>query len=248
MALVPYRPGDPARYGDDSAPTTVNPPSSDGDAIAGRTNAGANSYVSLDDADAYFADRLDTDAWDDPDNADKKAAALVTATRILEATTVQFFGDAADDEQVLSWPRQPVTDARAEDNEAGEREISAAEAESYNLLPAHLKYDQDADADWLIPERVKQAQYEQALHLLANEGLTLADAQPAQIALGELAITNPGRIDLVSGLASSLLEVYTPVRFQARSFFWGNDGRPLAATSITDSIRTTSVGDASTRR
>ena len=198
-------------------------------------------------ANAYFEDRLDTDAWNDATDAEKSAA-LVTATRILEATTVQFFGDAADTEQTLSWPRQPVTDARAEDNEAGDREISAAEAESYNLLPAHLKYVQDDDDNWLIPERVKQAQYEQALHLLANEGLTLADAQPAQIALGELAITKPGRIDLVSGLASSLLEVYTPVRFQARSFFWGNDGRPLAATSITDSIRTTSVGDASTRR
>lgn len=94
--------------------------------------ADANSYITLVDADAYFANRLHTSTWDaltDP----QKEAALIWATRVIEAkinaywdkkelpndATIRILSDIKSDTkcyfvwngnpssstQALSWPR-----------------------------------------------------------------------------------------------------------------------------------------------
>lgn len=65
--------------------------------------ANANSYVTLVEAQAYFADRVFTDPWDD---ADDQSKALITATKRLDQES--FMGDRATETQSLKWPRMGV--------------------------------------------------------------------------------------------------------------------------------------------
>ena len=226
----------------------------------------ANSYGSDAQADAYFSTRLDTEAWDrhrltgaDPDQV-KQRAALVSATRLIERLPFQFIGDRAHTQQVLSFPRVPVTAPREEDPDAGEVEVTQEEIDRYNLLPNSYKYPEPLAAptggeapDQVapIPNRVIAAQFEQALHLLSNEGILLAEAQPGQIVLGDLSITNPGRVSIMSELAFELLSVYIvggSADVEAPSVAWGNDGHPITSTSFAfTNIRISSISSASAR-
>jgi hypothetical protein len=75
----------------------------------GRTDA--NSYGDVADADAYFDGHLYASAWTAA-TADKKAAALVMATRLIDAQ-YQFNGFRAHDNQALQWPREKCPDPDA---------------------------------------------------------------------------------------------------------------------------------------
>lgn len=67
--------------------------------------ASANSFVTLAEANAYMAARLNTDAWTDADDA---GVALAEATR--ELGLCRWLGLRVDDTQALAWPRQLVLD------------------------------------------------------------------------------------------------------------------------------------------
>lgn len=67
--------------------------------------ADANSYVSADDADTFFANRGDT-AWTGTD--DQKAAALIRGCQYLE--TLRYKGVKAEQTNELKWPRDGVQD------------------------------------------------------------------------------------------------------------------------------------------
>lgn len=111
------------------------------DATIGGTSS--NSYVTRVEADAYFADRLNSSANGDWTNDSAgvargntvKEQALVTATRRIDEE--MFLGLKASSTQALKWPRVNVYD---EDG---------------------LIFDSAS-----IPERVKQAVYITALELL----------------------------------------------------------------------------------
>lgn len=82
----------------------------------------ANSYATIEEADAYFATRIKGETWSEA-SEDEKAAGLITATRILDSLSVahrrlirngttqynlvgrQWTGAPAMDDQVLAWPR-----------------------------------------------------------------------------------------------------------------------------------------------
>lgn len=79
-------------------------------------------YATIADADAYFATRLYTDAWDDTDNTDKDKA-LMMATRIIDRLNFAGFKSAvqlaidngsdletADSSQELQFPRGSDTE------------------------------------------------------------------------------------------------------------------------------------------
>lgn len=70
--------------------------------------ADANSYASVTDGDAYHEGHLYATAWTGA-TADKKAAALVMATRVIDAE-YQFGGVKVSDGQALSWPRRDCPD------------------------------------------------------------------------------------------------------------------------------------------
>ena len=199
------------------------------DAEEDDTVASANSYGTVEQADHYFALRLDAGPWLDLEDItggrtveQQKQAALVTATRLLERVPFPYFGARAAEDQALSFPRSPP--------EAGDEDFL-----EYDDLPDSFKYEEltGDPPRAAVPNRVIAAQFEQALHLLSQEGILLADAQPGQIKLGELAITNPGRVGVISPLAAELLIAYTPNAGQ-QSFAWGNDGVPIVSTSFSD--------------
>lgn len=64
-------------------------------------SATANSYVSVSDADDYFAAHLDGSFW--PSNNKDKQAALVMATNRLDSEV--YGGRSTDLSQALQWPR-----------------------------------------------------------------------------------------------------------------------------------------------
>ena len=193
----------------------------------------ANSYGTVQQADHYFMLRLDAAPWLDLEDItggrtveQQKEAALVSATRLLERVPFPYFGARAAEDQALSFPRSPPT------VDDGDTPDVVAE---YDALPDSFKYEEPTGDPPRapVPNRVIAAQFEQALHLLSQEGILLADAQPGQIKLGDLAITNPGRVGVISPLAAELLIAYTPNVGQ-QSFAWGNDGVPLVSTSFSD--------------
>lgn len=103
---------------------------------------GTNSYVTVAEADAYFADRLDVAAWTDVVETEKSKA-LVTATSILD--TLEWRGSVTDISQALAFPR----DVDYFDPKMG-RALSFSGT---------------------TPDRIVKATYELAYHLLNNDGL-----------------------------------------------------------------------------
>jgi len=61
-----------------------------------------NAYLTVEDAQDYFDERLNTDAWDDASDADKLKA-LKMATRAIEA--LNFVGEKTVDSQEFQFPR-----------------------------------------------------------------------------------------------------------------------------------------------
>lgn len=67
---------------------------------------GDNSYVTVAEADAYFADSINSAGWDGAD-APTKDKALISATRYLDRQRWQ--GTKTVSTQNLEWPRSGVT-------------------------------------------------------------------------------------------------------------------------------------------
>lgn len=109
------------------------------DVIATLSAEDANSYLSVDDADVYFAARLNAGAWETASVGDKEKA-LVTACRHIEACRLR-----------VNWRGADVT-----------APVIITQALTFPRLR-----DVDALGAYIIPERVKQAQCEEALALLA---------------------------------------------------------------------------------
>jgi|TARA_R110002126_G_scaffold97505_1_gene227116 hypothetical protein len=62
----------------------------------------ANSFVTLEEANAYFETVPSSSTWDDKNN-DQKNRAIISATRWIDS--LNFYGDRCDNGQALSWPR-----------------------------------------------------------------------------------------------------------------------------------------------
>lgn len=107
-----------------------------------------NTYISLDDANDYFASRLDADGWDKATPEIRKKA-LATATRAIDSQRLR--GKTKDASQALQFPRSyQVTQAASVwiGNLAEAREVGwVSEAET--------------------PQAVKDAVCEEALFLLS---------------------------------------------------------------------------------
>src|SRR5690348_768343 len=72
--------------------------------IATVGSATANSFVTVAECDAYCDGRSNADAWNNESDDDKKARALIDATR--ELSNKNWVGAGrVDATQALSWPR-----------------------------------------------------------------------------------------------------------------------------------------------
>ena len=119
--------------------------------IAGATS---NSYLSLAEAQAYFAARLRSEAWETASDADKEKA-LLTACRRIEAHRLRVhrrpYGYPYDLPNALDRPADPL-----------------APADPDQALSFPRQRDLDRSGAFAIPDQVKQAQCEEALALLAS--------------------------------------------------------------------------------
>lgn len=126
---------------------------------------GTNSYATVTEADSYFRDRLDVDAWTNA-SATIKAQALITATAYIDDS--EWSGSVMDESQSLAFPR------------------------SGEYFDPRLGLNKSMET---IPTRVIHAVFEQALHLLNNEGLfddtgSVIDLQIASISLTRVKSAN----------------------------------------------------------
>lgn len=121
---------------------------------------GVNSYVTVAEADDYFADRLDVAAWTAADPT-QKSQALVTATNVLEE--LPWTGTVMSASQSLAFPRSGYYfDPR---------------------LGQHVTLDNDT------PTRVLQATKELAYHLLNNDGVLDDSGVVRDLRVGTLELT-----------------------------------------------------------
>lgn len=103
---------------------------------------GTNSYATVEEAESYFADRLDVAAWVEAD-ATQRAQSLVTATGILDDQA--WIGTAITETQPLAFPRSGTYyDPR---------------------IGAPISMEEST------PLRIVKACFELAYHLLNNDGL-----------------------------------------------------------------------------
>lgn len=120
---------------------------------------GVNSNVTLEEAEAYFADRLDVAAWVEA-SATQKPQALVTATMLLD--TLNWDGFATSVSQLLAFPRcVEYFDPR---------------------LGRHINCKDET------PTRVKHATFELAYHLLNNDGLLDDTGSVDSLELGPISL------------------------------------------------------------
>jgi hypothetical protein len=111
----------------------------------------ANSYADVADGDAYHDGHLYATAWTGA-AADRKAAALVMATRLIDSQ-FQFNGSRTSVEQALQWPR-----AECRDPDMGLVTLSVL----LPILSDFVPYDR-------VPAAVVQATCEMARELLVAD-------------------------------------------------------------------------------
>lgn len=104
----------------------------------------SNSYVTVAEANDYFAAHLEASYW--PTKDTDKQAALVMATNRIDMES--FGGSVTDGEQSLQWPRQFIMRRGTTDD---------------TQYTASGTYYRDSAT---IPQEVKKATFEQALHYL----------------------------------------------------------------------------------
>ncbi|MDP4092593.1 MAG: hypothetical protein Q8920_04460 [Bacillota bacterium] len=146
---------------------------------------GVNSYISLKDANAYFSERLYSDAWTAA-NDDTKTQALIMSARKLDGLPLK--GNKVHNDQALAFPRYEYRPIRCNDDD---------------ILPGQRRYE--------ITDRIKQAQCEEALALLKGipKRLELQQQNVQQFTIGNLSETfRPGKIKLISPEARELMRPY----------------------------------------
>jgi len=129
---------------------------------------GTNSYVTRDEANTYFTDRLDVAAWTSASDPQKDQS-LVTATGILDQQ--QWSGTAISDSQALAFPR------------------------SGTFYDPKLGYV--ATLPGTVPNRIIQATFELAYHLLNNDGLLDDTGTVTSLSVGQINLeikTDPSKI------------------------------------------------------
>jgi hypothetical protein len=119
-----------------------------------------NSYATVAEADTYFKDRLDVEAWISAEST-QKAQALVTATSLID--TLNWTGVAVSETQPLAFPRSGV------------------------FFDPRLGMDIEFNDS--VPSRIIQATFELAYHLLNNDGLLDDTGSVKDLTVGSINLT-----------------------------------------------------------
>ncbi len=140
---------------------------------------GVNSYGTVAEADAYFEDRLDVAAWTVAVEAEK-AKALVTATSMIDG--LEYIGVAVSESQALTFPKT---------------------GECYFDPRLSMAVSLSADT---VPNRVIKATFEQAYHLLNNDGLLDDTGSVKSLNIGGVELSEIRATPRLSAVVSKLLK------------------------------------------
>lgn len=146
---------------------------------------GVNSYVSLLEANAYFDNKLDVAAWVDAGDSQKEQA-LVTATRTLDV--LEWKGTVRAEDQLLAFPREG----------------------SY-FDPSRGK---EVVFSTTLPQRLVDATYELAYHLLNNDGLLDDVGSVKSVSVGSISVNE---IRPAGFLPSAVSKLIRPMRTQTHT-------------------------------
>lgn len=133
---------------------------------------GLNSYVTLDEADSYFQDRLDSSSWVNT-TSEKQEQSLVTATSLLE--DFSWTGVVVDNGQNLAFPR---SGSFFDKSRGGYVAFSGAYS-----FPSVTETETSLGRDIQL---LRKAVYEMAYHLLNNEGLLDKTGSVTDIKVGPI--------------------------------------------------------------
>lgn len=146
---------------------------------------GTNSYVTVAEANSYFENRLHSESWDAASES-VKAKALVTATKILDQYSWE--GEAEDELQPLAFPRV-----------------------GYYFEPRLNMIIDLRD----VPNRVIEATYELALHLMDND-VQAASSSVKSLRVGPISLENI----TTSKTPSSVTKLVKPLLINSGSQSW----------------------------
>ena len=149
---------------------------------------GSNSYVSVAEADAYFEDRVDVAAWIEASEL-QKAQSLVTATSMIDER--EWIGVAVSDSQLLAFPRHG----------------------SYFDTRLGLTVQLSSE----VPKRIKVAVFEQAYHLLNNDGLLDDAGAVDSLKLGNISLD---KIDAPRKMPDVVYRQIRPLLYTAGKNAW----------------------------
>jgi len=165
---------------------------------------GANSYVTLSEANSYFEDRLDAAAWDNT-SSELREQALVTATRNLDEMSWQ--GSAVSESQALAFPRIGAF----RDTSRGFK-LAFTSSYTYSVtdeVETSLKRD---------IRLIRQATYELAYHLLNNDGLLDSTGEITDIKIGPISLKE---IKEPSRIPRTVKRVIQPMTLNSGKSWWG---------------------------
>jgi len=137
---------------------------------------GTNCYVTLNEADSYFDDRMDVAAWDNAD-CDLKEQALITATSYLDE--MDYLGKVADTSQLLAFPRA----GSFRDTSRGVQDEFSS---TYTFTADNDETEYSLNRDIQL---IRRATYELAYHLINNDGLWDRTGSFENIKVGSIEIT-----------------------------------------------------------
>ncbi|AVX21600.1 hypothetical protein SAMN02745885_01651 [Carboxydocella sporoproducens DSM 16521] len=138
---------------------------------------GINSYVTLSEAEEYFAGKLFCEEWENADSYTKEKA-LITATKRINR--LPFIGKKADPAQLLEFPREFAWTRQATFGFTQEEEISPeVKAATCEEALALLKFGNNARTNAQEQNVVRVSfgdvseEYRASLKLLSREALEL---------------------------------------------------------------------------
>jgi hypothetical protein len=137
---------------------------------------GTNAYATVEEAETYFLDQLDRDAWESATDT-QKAQALVTATSMLD--NLNWTGVAVSESQLLAFPRS-----------------------GYYFDP-RLGSEQALSG---TPVRITKATYELAYHLLNNDGLLDDTGEVSNLEFGPIKLERIRSSSRLPGTVNRLIK------------------------------------------
>ena len=180
--------------------------------------SGANSFVTVAEADAYFEARIDT-TWTDADDEQKERALVLAADYMTQAWRLLWNGSISDGTQALAWPRRGVPVPDFFDPFLKQGNVPLAFQDTY-FIPE--------EGTGSIPQEIKDAQFLLARAQLDSSGNATVTLQTSlgrltkREKVGSLEVEYMGPND---GGNSRQTQLYWDAYKRAEPFFKPDRGR-----------------------